>query len=116
MLIVAVIAFVFSDLITGIIFGAGFEPSSNLLKLFALLVLIVIVSMLLGYPFLAALGHARYANYSVVTGSICHLLMLILTIPILSIYSVVVITIVTESIVLAIRIHGVRRHHLWSTA
>ncbi len=116
MLVIAVLVVIFSGTITGLIFGDGFEPTSDLLKLFAPLALIVIVSVLLGYPFLAALGHAKYANFSVAVGAICHIIMLLITIPILSIYSVAIITIITETIVLSIRIYGVKKHSLWSSA
>lgn len=113
MLVIAVFVVIFSGPITGIIFGDGFEPTSDLLKLFAPLALIVIVSVLLGYPFLAALGYAKYANYSVIAGAIGHIIMLLITIPILSIYSVAIITIITETIVLSVRIYGVKKHSLW---
>jgi PST family polysaccharide transporter len=116
MLVIAIIVVLFSGLITGLVFGEGFEPTSDLLKLFAPLAVIVIVSVLLGYPFLAALGHANYANYSVIAGAICHIIMLLITIPILSIYSVAIITIITETIVLSVRLYGVKRHNLWSKA
>ncbi len=116
MLIITFFVFMFSGLITGLVFGDGFEPTSDLLKLFAPLALIVIISVLLGYPFLAALGHAKYANYSVIAGAICHIIMLLITIPILSIYSVAIITIITETIVLSVRIYGVKKHGLWKQA
>ena len=116
MLVLAVVVVIFSEFITGLIFGNGFEPTSDLLKLFAPLALIVVVSVLLGYPFLAALGHAKYANYSVIAGAICHIIMLLITIPILSIYSVAIITIITETIVLSVRIYGVKKHGLWKVA
>jgi len=116
MTIIAIVVVIFSGFITGLIFGEGFEPTSDLLKLFAPLALIVIISVLLGYPFLAALGHAKYANYSVIIGAVCHIIMLLITIPILSIYSVAIITIITESIVLSVRIYGVKKQSLWSKA
>ncbi len=116
MLVIAVAVLFLSEPITGLIFGDGFEPTSDLLKLFALLASIVIISVLLGYPFLAALGHAKYANYSVAVGAVCHIIMLLITIPIMSIYSVAIITIITETIVLSIRVYGVKKHSLWSSA
>ncbi|HUV30382.1 MAG TPA: flippase [Acidobacteriota bacterium] len=113
---ISVLAFSFSGPITGFIFGSGFEETSGLLKLFSLLIIIVVASILIGYPFLAALGHARYANFSVVVGSIVHLLLLAAIIPVINAYLVVVVTIVTESIVLAVRVYGVRKQRLWNLA
>ncbi|UCG60515.1 MAG: oligosaccharide flippase family protein [Candidatus Zixiibacteriota bacterium] len=114
--VIAAIAFAFSGPITSLIFGAGFEPAADLLRLFALLILINVASVLIGYPFLAALDHSRYANFSVVAGSICHVLLLLIAIPFINIYWVAIITIITESIVLAIRAYGVRKYHLWRVA
>lgn len=61
-----------------------------------------------------ALGHARYANYSVIAGAICRIVILLTANPILSIYSVVIITIFTETIVLSIRVYRMKTRDLWS--
>ncbi len=105
--------FVFSGPITDIIFGAGFGETSHLLQLFSVLVVIAVASVLLGYPFLAALGHPEYANMSVVFGSILHLAILAAIIPVMTTYLVAIATIVTELTILLIRIHGVRKLRLW---
>jgi PST family polysaccharide transporter len=111
--IVSGVTFVCSDDITSIIFGIGFEETANLLKLFTVLIIIVAPSMLLGYPFLAAFGYPRYANMSVIVGSLSHIFLLLLIIPLINIYWVVIITIITESIVLMIRVYGIKKYNLW---
>lgn len=106
--------FVFSISITNLVFGSSFEASAGILRLFALIVPIVAASLLLSYPLLAALGHEKYANYSNAIGSLIHILLIVLIIPAISPYRVVLILIVTETIILAMRIFGVRKHKLWS--
>ncbi|MBD3808344.1 MAG: oligosaccharide flippase family protein, partial [Epsilonproteobacteria bacterium] len=59
------------------------EIGSESIKVFHILLvanLIVVPSILIGYPFLGALGFAKYANMSVIYASIMHLLGLILLI------------------------------------
>ena len=106
--------FVFSMPITNLVFGSGFEASAGILRLFALIVPVAAASLLLSYPLLAALGHEKYANYSNAIGSLIHILLIALIIPAISPYRVVLILIVTETIILAMRIFGVRKHKLWS--
>ena len=114
-LVVISITFVYSNFITFVIFGPGFDPTAILLKLFTILILVVVPSILLGYPFLAALVYSRYANLSVIVGSLSHILLLLIIIPFIDIYLVVGITIITESVVLMIRVYGVNKYNLWIT-
>ena len=112
-LIVSMVAIFFSEPITRLVFGGGFEATSILLKLFSLLIIVSVASILLAYPCLAALGYSRFANLSAVLGSILHLVLLSLVIPIMSIYVVVIVTIISESIVLLMRAYAVRKYELW---
>jgi len=104
------LVFIFSYQIVSLIYGSGFELSGTLLRLFAILACVMVPSILLGYPLLAAMGYANYANYSVVAAACVHVLMLVMAIPILSLKLVVVFLIITQLIVLAIRVVGVRKH------
>jgi PST family polysaccharide transporter len=114
-IIAAVVIFNFSDVITELVFGAGFAPSASVLQLFSLIVPIVTASILLGYPFLAALGREKYANFSIAIGSVSHLLLIVLLIPFMTMHRIVLVTMLTETIILAIRIYGVHKYHLWRT-
>ncbi len=105
--------FIFSDEIIRILYGNDFYISSNLLKIFSLLGIIMVPAILIGYPFVAALGYPKYANFSVVIASVIHIALLIMIIPILNIYIVVVISVISQLFVLIIRIYGVRKHNLW---
>ncbi len=102
--------FLFAYQIVALIYGSGLEQTAALLRLFSILACLMIPSVLLGYPLLAAMGHANYANYSVVAAACVHVLMLVAAIPVLSVKLVVVLLIITQLIVLSIRLVGVRKH------
>lgn len=112
--LVSLIMLFSSDQVVNLAFGAVFEETSQLLKLFSILVVITVMSMLLGYPFLAALGYSKNANMSVVYGSILHFIMLIMIIPFINIYLVAGITMITESVVLMTRFYAIKKYNLWS--
>jgi len=77
--------------------------------------MVVVPSILLGYPFLAAMGYPNYANFSVIVGSIFHLSGLgILTIlHLVNVYNVALIVLLTEIFVLSIRLYGIIKYKLW---
>ncbi len=108
-LVLCFFIFLFSYQIIALIYGAGFEQSAALLELFAILAAILVPSILLGYPLLAAMGFPGYANYSVVIAAIIHVIMLLIFIPILNLKLVVILLIITHLVVILIRIIGVRK-------
>ena len=110
------LAAVFSREITQLVFGPGYEPSAGILRMFSLIVPVVAASVLLGYPFLAAMGHEKYANFSIAIGSLCHLLFISLLAPVISMHLVVGVTMLTETIILGVRVYAVRKHRLWGVA
>ncbi len=111
--VLSVLMLLLSDVVIGLIFGAGFELSSKILRLFSLGVPFMMASILLGYPFLAALGHESYANYSVAIWSVAHLVLISLLIPIISPIVVAAAMVFNQLLVLSIRIRGVSKHRLW---
>lgn len=104
---------ILAPIIVKIIFGATYMPSTWVLRILALALIIVIPSILLGYPYLAVLGQQKYANGSVILGSIVHLMMLIIVSPFINIYIVAALVAMTEGIVLALRVYGIKKHKLW---
>ena len=89
--------------------------SISVFKIFLVANLIVVPSILIGYPFLGALGFSKYANKSVINGSIVHLLglvSLILTDNI-TIYNVAFMIIITELLVLGQRTFWIKENKLW---
>ena len=89
--------------------------SIKVFHIFLIADLIVVPSILIGYPFLAALGFAKYANMSVIYASMIHLLGLgiLAFTKNITIYSVAIMIIVTESAVFGARIFWIRREKLW---
>ena len=90
--------------------------SVDIFRVLLVAALIVVPSILLGYPFLGALGKARYANLSVAYGSIFHLILLSLLVLFnyLEGGTVAVAVILTESLVLIYRFYFIKECGLWT--
>ncbi|MDG1329711.1 MAG: oligosaccharide flippase family protein [Flavobacteriaceae bacterium] len=108
-LLVSLITLFFATEIVCFVFGEGYEESALLLKYFCILALIIVPATFIGYPLLGAFGFEKYANYSVVIASLVHLIILICISSFLSIYSMVLLLIFTQIIVLSIRFIGVNK-------
>jgi PST family polysaccharide transporter len=96
----------------------GKPVSEETLSVFRILIcacVATIPSMLLGYPFLAAMGHARYTNWTLIGVSLFHLagLALLFASGNLTIYMVAGLVVLTESLVLSLRIRGVVKYKLF---
>jgi PST family polysaccharide transporter len=98
-----------------LITGNSSEISIKTFKMFLLIAVIVVPSVLLGYPFLGALGYKSIANYSVIYGSLFHIIGL-------SIFyftnnidnnNIMILLLCTELFILFIRINGVIKNKLW---
>lgn len=89
--------------------------SLNVFHIFLLSTIIVVPSILLGYPYLGALGFAKYANTSVIYGSIFHLLGLGLLVLLnqITIYNVAFLVVFTEILVFSQRVYWIKRKALW---
>ncbi|EJR94187.1 MULTISPECIES: flippase [Bacillus] len=103
------VAFIISEQAIGVIFGANYQVSVTLFNIMLVSCFISIPSMLIGYPLLAAFGNSTYPNYSVLAGSIVHIVLLLLLIQLGNIYVVASILIVTQLVILSIRYYGVRK-------
>lgn len=89
--------------------------SITVFNIFLVASLIVVPSILLGYPFLGALGYSKEANLSVIYASILHILGLVLLILFhqITLYSVAYMVLVTEIFVFVYRIMKIRGYKLW---
>jgi polysaccharide transporter, PST family len=114
-LFLCMMVFTFSDFITRAVFGASLLPSSGVLKIFSLVTIAVVPSILLGYPFLAAMGFPRYANGSVVIGSLVHFvgLAVLMYMSLIDLRSVAMMVLLTETIILLLRCICVNKNKLW---
>ena len=109
-----ILLFVFSRQLVALLFGDDFHQSAVVLTIFSAALFVAVPAVLLGYPFLAALDFARYANGSVIAGSLFHLAALAIVSPFyINGCMVTALVVITESIVLFLRIYGVERHKLW---
>jgi len=103
--IVSVIVWLHAYDICAIIFGTDFRGAGEYLRWLIPVALIAFPSMVLGYPTLSPMGLARYANLSVVAGSVLHVVQLAILFITdnLSVVAVCIATIITEVFVLVIR-------------
>ena len=107
---VSLLVFLLSGVIVSVLYGSGFGMTVNLLKIFSVLSIVMIPAIFLGYPLLAAFDHPGIVNLSVIIASGVHLLALLALIPIMNVYLVALMTIITQLIVISIRIYGVRKY------
>lgn len=105
--------------LSGLIISLVYDPQDNYsLEVFRILLcgcVVTIPSMLLGYPFLAAMGHPLYTNWTVMFTSCIHLLALLILYltGTMSIYSVAAMVVFSECLLFSLRIHGIRKYSLF---
>jgi PST family polysaccharide transporter len=102
--------------IFGLLFSKNIGTQSlEVFYIFLLASFMVVPSVFLGYPFLGALGFPKYANISVVYGSIFHIigLTLLSLFQNITIYSVAYMVVFTEILVFTMRVYWVKREKLW---
>jgi PST family polysaccharide transporter len=102
--------------IFGLLFSKNIGTQSlEVFYIFLLASFMVVPSVFLGYPFLGALGFPKYANISVVYGSIFHIigLTLLSLFQSITIYSVAYMVVFTEILVLVMRVYWVKKEKLW---
>ncbi len=103
------LVFIFSGVIVKVLYGDGFQVTVGLLRIFSILSAIIVPAILLGYPLLGAMGQAKYVNYSVIIASVAHLVLLLAVIPIMNVYLVTAISVLTQMVVIIIRLYAVRK-------
>ena len=112
--LICIFVFIFAKDIISVFYGAEMVMAYRVLRIFCVIVLISFMSGMVGYPLIAALGYSKIANGSIIVGSIIHILGLILLFAInkLNIYSIAYMVLITESIVLSIRIFYIIKYKL----
>ncbi|MFS4455322.1 oligosaccharide flippase family protein [Maribacter sp. 2304DJ31-5] len=104
--LVVLFVYFFSDSIVLLVFGLDFTESAELLRMFCFLALIFVPTVMIGYPFLGALGKEKYANYSVVCASVLHVVLLAVLFNYLTVYRIIYLLLFTQAIVFVIRLIG----------
>lgn len=66
--------FIFADKLCALLFGAEFAAAGNVLRAMLPVGVVILPSYLLGFPTLTAMGLSKYANLSVVFGTVIHLI------------------------------------------
>jgi len=114
-IIATIILFIFIEDIMMLFFGKDIYLSVNIFKILLISLLAVVPSILVGYPFLAALGYGSLANYSVVFASILHLVFIsvLALFELINVYNIALLVVFTETIVLMIRFYGIYKNKLW---
>jgi len=111
--LLSIFLFIFSKNVTYILFGSGYSDTILIIKIFSFGIPIIFVSVMLGLPLLAALGHSKYFNISVIIGSIFHILGLVIILPFLNVYFVAILTIFTEFVVFLLRLYRTSKYKLF---
>lgn len=114
--ILVFVIFIFSSNIFYLLFAEGTSLESiKVFHIFLVVMIVVVPSIMLGYPFLAAMGYPVYANKSVIYGSLIHFVGLFILILIGNIQPVTValMVFITESCVFLLRTYWIRSNMLW---
>ena len=109
------ILWVFTPELIYLVSKEHFVESIKVFRTLLIVACIVVPSILIGYPFLAALGFKNEANYSTIIGSLFHVTILgvLYFINLINIYNIVYLLIATESIVLLYRYYAVYKNKLF---
>jgi len=70
------IGYYFSPIAIKLIYGNEFSSAYGVFKIFLVMMILTVPSMMLGYPFLGALGKANLANTSVIIAGILQIILL----------------------------------------
>lgn len=105
-------AFIWAEPLCALLFGADFAPAGKVLRAMLPVGIVILPSYICGFPMLSAMGLTKHANYSVIFGTVCHLVML------LTLYLTGAITTVslgcavsiTETLILTYRLVVIYRH------
>ncbi|MEB2298035.1 flippase [Lysinibacillus xylanilyticus] len=111
-IIMALAVFASAEWVIQIIFGAGFEESVLVLRIFCVVLLYIMPSILIGYPLLGGMGHTKEVNLSVIYPAILHVLFLIIAIPYLNVALVAILVLITELLVFLYRSYYVKKYKL----
>ena len=109
------ILWVFAPELIYLVSKEHFLESIKVFRILLIVACIVVPSILIGYPFLAALGFKNEANYSTIIGSLFHvtILCVLYFINLINMYNIVYLLLATESIVLLYRYYAVYKNKLF---
>lgn len=105
------VLFIFAEPICILLFGTQYASTSIVLRFMVPIIFITLPNYLLGFPTMSPLGLKNEANLSVIIAAFIHLIVIgiLYLCKILNIYSICILTIFTEFIVLGLRIYFIVR-------
>ena len=112
-----IFVYLFGESVLNLVFVNGISNVSlNIFYILLVANVFVVPSILLGYPFLGALGFVKAANESVIYGSFIHFMILLIFILTnnVSLYFIALSVIITEFSIFIFRWHKVLHYKLWS--
>lgn len=68
------VCFVFAEPLCGMFFGADFAPAGKVLRAMLPVGVVILPSYIMGFPVMSAMGISKHANYSVIFGSVIHII------------------------------------------
>lgn len=109
-----IIVGIFAEFICVLLFGEEFRNAAPILRLLLPLIVVALPSYLLGFPTLTPLGLAKFANISTIAGAIIQIvgLGILYSMNLLNVYSICIITCITEFLVLSIRLWAIFKHKI----
>lgn len=72
------VCFVFAEPLCALFFGAEFAPAGQVLRAMLPVGVVILPSYILGFPMMSAMGISHHANYSVIFGSVIHIINLLI--------------------------------------
>lgn len=100
-----VVVGIFAEKVCVLLFGAEYESAANVLRLMLPLIVTALPNYVIAFPVLTPLGMAKYANLAVVIGAVVQAIGMVVLYMFnsISVYSICMLTLITEIIVLSIR-------------
>lgn len=113
-LLAILIFFFLSSTLLPIFFDNINELTVSTMNIFLLGCIISLPSTLMGYPFLAALGHPNFTNFSLIASSIFHAcgILILLIFNKITITNIAWMVVITEAFLLIYRIYGIYKYKL----
>lgn len=72
------VCFIFAEPLCAFIFGADFAPAGQVLRAMLPVGVVILPSYICGFPMMSAMGISEQANYSVIFGSVLHIINLLI--------------------------------------
>ena len=111
-LLIIIILFM-SKWIISIIYGADMEQTLMVFRIIMIATLFSIPSMLVGYPYLAALGHPKYTNWTVVLTSCLHIgvIAILYVFNAITLTHIAVLVVCSQLLLLSLRAYGIKKFY-----